>query len=120
MSNQSFKQCPCCEYVWDSREDFLSDSSLRLNGYQADLDRLEEGLLFFTHEQGDCHSILAIEVSELMDLYQGPRYQQRLWDTEQCPRYCRQQTNLQQCNAMCECAFVRELIQMLKHKETLV
>ena len=43
----AFKKCPCCFTIWDSKDDFLSDSSLELNGYKADFQKLEYGLFFF-------------------------------------------------------------------------
>ncbi len=116
MAYAVFKICPCCNHQWQRREDFLSDLSLYLNGYQSDLDTLEEGLLLFTHEMESCHSTLGIQVKEVMDLYQGPRYPDKRALSKECPRYCLDPHNLKRCEVHCECAFVRELIQLLKQR----
>jgi len=109
-----FKQCPCCFETWPTRESFLSDNNLDLNGYKADFEKLEYGLFFFTHLQTNCNSTMALEVSDFIDLYQGPRYPKRRTAEAECPGYCLDRDQLDRCNAFCECAFVREIIQLLK------
>jgi hypothetical protein len=114
MGDESFKTCPCCGKSWPTRQEFVAEESLQLNGYMADFEKLDYGLLFFTHEVDDCRSTMAVEVSTLKDLYQGPVYKERLTGTETCPGYCRDQGNLNRCEAKCECAYVRELMQVLQ------
>ncbi len=58
-----FKICPNCSEVWQTRENFILDPKLKLNGYKADFEKLDR------------------------------------------------------CDAFCECAFVREIIQILKQKQ---
>jgi hypothetical protein len=91
-----------------------------LNGYQADFEKLEYGLFFFTHHHPDCNSTLAIEVVDFWDLYKGPRYLQRRTGAAECPGYCLDKNQLARCDALCECAFVRDLVQVIKHKKTVM
>jgi hypothetical protein len=114
MNTDHFKTCPCCNHIWQKRNLFLSDSALLLNGYQADFESLEEGLLFFTHEDGDCFSTLAMDVGDFIDLYTGPRWPERKTGTKACPGHCLDKNNLEPCQATCECAVVRELLQLIK------
>ena len=113
-----FKHCPCCFQNWSTRNAFLSDPSVTLNGYQADFEKLEYGLFFFTHHQTGCNSTLAIEVIDFLDLHKGPRYLQRQTGEADCPGYCLEKNQLDRCDAICECAFVRDIIQLIKHKKS--
>ena len=58
---------------------------------------------------------MALEVSDFMDLYEGERYAERKTRGEDCPGYCIDGDNLERCNAFCDCAFVREIIQLGKN-----
>ena len=109
-----FKMCPCCFFVWPTRTDFLKDPSLLLNGYKADFEALEFGLFFFTHQAAECQSTLALEVNDFMDLYQGTRHTGRRTGMSDCPGYCVDKEQLQRCDALCECAFVREILHLVK------
>lgn len=109
----AFKTCPCCATRWESKCDFLSDPALDVNGYQVNMEDLEKGLIFFTHKQNDCHSTLAIPVSEFLDQYSGPRYTENKALSPECPRYCIDESNLERCEVICECAFVREMLHMI-------
>jgi hypothetical protein len=112
-----FKTCPCCGETWETQRSFVVDQSLRLNGYMADFEELELGLLMFTHDDKDdkCGSTMALHVQDFMNLYRGPVYEERRMGKEDCPRYCLDKENLQRCNAACECAYVRDLIQIIMH-----
>lgn len=114
-----FKICPNCSEVWQTRENFISDNQLELNGYKADFEKLEYGLFFFTHKKPNCCSTMTIRVLDFKDLYPGEIYTERKTESEECPRYCLEKEQLDRCNAFCECAFVREIIQILKVKEYL-
>ena len=111
-----FKTCPHCFQIWPTRDDFISDSQLELNGYKADFEKLEYGLFFFTHQKSGCHSTMAIEVVDFKDLYSGEIYTERKTGSEECPRYCLDKEQLDRCDAICECAFVREIIQIIRNK----
>ena len=113
---QDFKVCSSCGYAWPNRDAFLSDGSLRLIGYQADLDRLEEGQMLFTHGARRCRTTLAISARDFLDLYTGPRCAERKTMAPECPRYCLEETQLERCGALCECAFVREVVYLVKSR----
>ncbi|MCF8067547.1 MAG: hypothetical protein K9L30_03065 [Desulfobacterales bacterium] len=42
--NEKFKVYPMCSKEWETRDQFLDDQSLKLNGYKADFEKLEWGL----------------------------------------------------------------------------
>jgi hypothetical protein len=49
-----FKRCTMCGKTWSSKDEFLGDDEIRLNGYQWNKKRLRAGenlagLLIFTH-----------------------------------------------------------------------
>jgi hypothetical protein len=112
-----FRRCVCCQKVWFNRSDFLLDGDLLLNGYQVNFGDLELGWLLFTHLPPGCHSTIAVSVDQFADLYDGSIYAERKTGTEECPGYCLDKDNLKPCNAECECAFVREILQIIKEKK---
>ena len=116
MHETVFKKCPGCGWVWPTRDSFLNDATLSMNGYQADFERLEDGLFLVTHTRGTCWSTLAIVADQFLDMYTGPRYSERKTLTEECPRLCREPTQLSRCKAACECAYVREVVHIVKNR----
>jgi hypothetical protein len=106
-----FKTCPSCKSEWETREEFLSDDCLKLNGYQIDVRSLDHGLLLFTHLRDGCFSTMSIYVREFNSVYSGERYSENKAQSAECPRYCFNEKKLDRCEAKCECAFVREIIQ---------
>lgn len=115
MPTKPFKRCPGCFHVWETRKRFLSDNRLVLNGYKADFERLEYGLFFFTHMRDNCCSTLAIEVVDFLDMYHGEIHPQRRTGEVDCPGYCLDKNQLERCEAICECAFVREIMHQIRH-----
>ena len=107
----AFKTCPNCNFIWQDREHFLSDKSLSVVGYQAHLEALETGWFLFNHS---CGTTLAIEAGDFRDLYDGPVFQERLTGTDTCPGFCRDKEALGSCSAKCECAYVREILQIVR------
>lgn len=112
-STNIFKTCPCCEKIWETRDDFIADLSLVLNGYQVSFKSLDTGLLLFTHLIDECKSTMGIYVSEFDDLYDGERYSVNKALSPECPRYCIDERRLDRCNAHCECAYVREIVNIV-------
>ncbi len=106
-----FKKCQPCGFEWDSRDDFLGDPNMELIGYQANFDELETGLFLLNHS---CHATLAIQASEFRDLYDGPVFAARATGSDECPGYCLRKNELRPCPTECECAYVREIIQVIK------
>jgi len=105
-----FKTCSQCGFVWESRESFLKDPALKMIGYQVHGEDQREGLFLFNH---DCHTTLSLRAGHFLDLYQGPMFQARLIGTEACPGQCLRQGDLRPCPEKCECAYVREVIQII-------
>jgi len=111
----TFKKCPKCGFEWKGREDFLRDKNLTLIGYQANFDILKLGLLLFNH---NCGTTLSLHVEGFSDLYKGPIYTERKTGGPECLGYCLHRDELKLCPAKCECAWVRELVQMINKMKT--
>ena len=107
-----FKTCSSCQTEWTDREAFLSDSEIVLIGYQAHFEALHLGLFLFNHKK--CKTTIAIEAEYFTNLYDGPVYVERNTGEEDCPGFCLHQENLEPCPARCECAAIREILQIIK------
>lgn len=107
-----FKICAKCGQKWETRKEFLDDKSLELIGYQVCFEELELGLFLFNHS---CQTTLGISAEEFTDLYDGPVFAERLTGSEQCHGYCLDQSSLSSCTAKCDCAYVREALQIIKN-----
>ncbi len=107
------KRCPCCGYVWETRDAFLSDPRLAVAGYQVNFDDLSLGFFLFSHLA--CGSTIALPARLFRDLYDGPIYETRATGTDECPEYCLYELELGACLARCECAYVREILQIVRH-----
>jgi hypothetical protein len=71
-TEKPFKRCPLCGTVWSTRDDFLNDATLHLNGYQGNLKRLlsgreKRGLLLYTHRIEACGTTLAFDAGDFKD-----------------------------------------------------
>lgn len=115
MITEPFKTCPKCSKSWDTLNDFLTDSSIYLNGYQVNLKSLETGMLLFTHIVEECKTTMSIYVKNFSSMYSGARYAENKALSPECPRYCIEEKRLDRCDAHCECAFVREIIDIISN-----
>ena len=100
-----------CGVEWNSRDAFLADPCIYLNGYQANFVDLEAGLFFFTHKASSCGTTLAILADKFTDLHDGPVFGKSLRGTQDCPKLCTRTQALEACPQQCECAFVRDVLQ---------
>jgi hypothetical protein len=105
------KICSYCYAAWNNLDSFLGDKEIALIGYQVNFVNLSEGLVLFNHS---CGTTLAIRVAELSHLYDGPRFSVPLTGAPNCPGYCLRHDELRPCPAECECAFIREILQIIK------
>ena len=107
-----FKKCSCCERPWFNRDEFLQDENIDLIGYQANFCHLELGYFLFNHLT--CESTIAIPAGLFKDLHDGPVFEQRLTGTEFCQGFCEDIKALDPCENKCECAYVREVMQVIR------
>ncbi len=107
-----FKICKKCGQEWKTRKQFLSDSDICLIGYQSHFDELELGILLFNHA---CKTTLSIYAKFFKDLYDGEIFPQRKTGTDECPGFCLKKSNLSPCPQKCECAYIRDILQIIKH-----
>jgi len=105
-----FRRCSACEAAWNAREDFLADSGVALVGYRASLIDLHAGVFLFSHR---CGAVIMMDAGEFVDLYDGPVYEDRRTGSEECPGYCLRKEELRPCPVKCECAYVREVVQIV-------
>lgn len=119
MERAVFKECPMCATKWTTRDQFMSDLSVELNGYGADFERIDWSLFYFTHMKEGCFSTMGIAAKDFLDLYSGKKFTERQTGLDGCPEYCLDEKQLDRCSAICECAFNREIIQILKDKKGL-
>jgi hypothetical protein len=108
-----FKVCPHCGKRWSGRSQFLEDPELELAGYQADFRDPKLGLLLFNHHV--CRTTLAIRADSVRDLYTGPVYSARQTGSEACLGHCLRQEDVGPCAVSCECAWVREVLQVIRN-----
>ena len=85
-----------------------------MNGYMAHYDDLHLGLFIFQHNLNGCETAVAIQAGEFVDLYKGETFKENLKGTDTCPEYCSHKSVLEPCPAKCECAWVRDVIQIVK------
>jgi len=111
-NEEVMKRCPCCGYVWKTRDAFLSDPQLAVVGYQVNFKELLLGFFLFSHRA--CGSTFALPAESFRDLYDGPIYETRATGTDECPEYCLYESELGACLAKCECAYVREILQIVR------
>ncbi len=108
-----FKRCTCCDTLWSSRQEFLEDDKLEFIGYQVNFSNLELGYFLFNHLS--CHSTIGVNAGLFRDLYDGPVFSERQTNTENCPGYCTDREIFDACGQECECAYVREIIQIVRN-----
>lgn len=110
--NAPFHVCPGCGARWESCVVFLADKQVVLCGYQPDYTDTEKGLILFTHGVPRCQTTFAVPVGAFLHLVERPLLSApRLRGTEYCHGHCERANDLEPCAAMCECAFVRKLLQ---------
>jgi len=109
-----FKECTYCRQIWPERDSFLSDPLIDIIGYSANFEDLHLGLLLFNHIKQDCKTTIAIEAGAFVDLYSGEIFHERKTGSESCPGYCQRKDDLRACTVQCECAYVRDIIQIIK------
>ncbi len=108
-----FKACPMCDFEWSDRDLLLSDSRVELVGYQVDFEQLREGLFLFDHSP--CGTTFALQAGDFWDLYDGPIFAERVTGTRDCPGFCLNRTKMGLCPQKCECAYVREVMEIVRN-----
>ncbi len=107
-----FKECLACGNKWFARKEFLEDPSIEIVGYQVNFDDLTAGTFVFSHA---CGATLSLSVRHFNGLYEGPIFHERATGGDDCPGYCLYQDQLDKCSVRCECAYVRNIIDIVKN-----
>jgi hypothetical protein len=108
-----FKQCPNCGERWPTQQNFLNDKNLDIIGYQVNFIKLEQGYFLFNH--ATCRTTLSLFANSFNNLYHGPIFSERKTQTAECPEYCLKKSVLDPCPVHCECAYVREIMQIIRN-----
>ncbi len=111
-----FKACPMCAKHWVSRESFLDDPELSFNGYQDNLGTIDQGLLYFTHDNGNCGSTMIVGANQFFSLYTEITVESSKNLSEGCPEDCQCGEKLDRCQVHCESVFVREMCRFIKNR----
>ena len=106
-----FAQCRTCGAQWSTRDQFLSDPVLEIVEYRVNFDDFAAGAFIFRH---DCGSKLSLSVRHFNGLYEGPIFNIRAINSDDCPGYCLYKDNMKPCEVKCECAYVRNIIGIIK------
>ncbi len=112
-----FKECSRCNAKWSSREEFLADTGISMVGYQPHFEDLQAGLFLFNHS---CGTTLSLPVVLFKDLHKGKIFEESKRGSADCPGYCLNKFNLRPCPAECECAYVREIIQIIAKRRGVI
>ena len=112
QADAPFKTCPCCGYQWETRDQFLADPQVIPKGYQVNFDNLEMGLFLFDH--GVCGTTMTLFAGAFASLYDGTIWKTRLTGGAECPGHCLRSNELDPCPARCECAYVREVLNIVR------
>lgn len=115
MNTDPFKICTSCSKRWKTFEAFLADPEIKLAGYQVAFKDLNGGLFFFTHLHENCFTTLALPVKEFTGLSSSPILASRGTRPDHCPDFCLRQNALDPCPIPCECAWVREIMQIIRN-----
>lgn len=110
-----FKECTMCHKSWRNREAFLSDPEIRVVGYQPNFLHLAAGLFLFNHIRTGCGTTVALPAGQFTDLYRGPIFEVPREAVKKCPEFCMEDSSLEPCPERCECAYVREVLQIARH-----
>lgn len=94
----------------------MDDPDVILIGYQVNFDDLKLGLFYFNHET--CGTTMAVYADEFMNLYQGAVWKERATGGSTCPGFCLHTDELRPCQAHCECAGIREVIQIIQSRRS--
>ncbi len=111
-----FKQCKTCNHKWINRQDFIDDPDIVIIGYQVNFKRLETGHFFFNH---NCNNTIVLSADIFADLHQGPIFAEPKTGSEDCPGYCLEKKELSMCQAECECAYIRNIMQLFNQADTI-
>lgn len=108
-----FRKCTSCGHEWATRQELMDDPAVTVVGYQASFRELSAGFFLFNHNDEGCRTTMAIPAGDFFDLYDGPMYDERMSGTKECPEYCLSKDETSSCPVHCECAFVREVLQVV-------
>jgi hypothetical protein len=76
---------------------------------------LETGFFLFNHS---CGTTISCKVEDFRSLYDGPVFTERATGTDECSGACLRPNDLEPCYAKCECAFVRNIMRIIRARSS--
>ncbi|HJO91829.1 MAG TPA: hypothetical protein QF753_00380 [Victivallales bacterium] len=113
--NPYFKRCPNCDHIWNTRDELLSDNNVILKGYLLGFSELRASLIYFDHNEHDCNSTFSLKIEYFKDLIPETTFTSKVIIPETCPEYCLRKYDLTPCVHNCECSYVRNVLEIIKH-----
>lgn len=99
-----------CKKSWETRDDFLADNEVELAGYQVDFIDVNEGYYLFNHSTRGCGTSIAVLVGSMLDLYDGPVYEDSKFESADCEGHCLNVNDFDKCDLPCSNARAREIM----------
>jgi hypothetical protein len=113
-----FRTCGMCRKPWATRQDFITDPSLRLLGLQAVPDYPDANLLVYEHDCGTSVSVLASRLRDLVAAEEpGEAELPLLRGSEECGGFCNRLESLEACGRRCRNARDRRLTLWLAEQQ---
>lgn len=107
-----YKKCPYCGASWENMDDFLTDQSVGFVGYQPNFKDLALGLFLFNHSE--CRTTMALYAEQFQSLYDGPIFNEHQAGADDCLESCLHKDERGSHLVKCECAFVREVLNIVR------
>ena len=112
-----FKKCTKCNHEWETEEDFISDNSLLLIGYMANLTKRLDGVFLFNHEYPNCETTLGIKITDFKSALPKHLANSPIERPPNCPGHCLSKENMCKCNEThCLGNIIRDALHFLQSK----
>ena len=112
MSENVFKKCGACKYIWNSLDEFIHDKNVKVLWLQVIPGFPHANCIIFEHKGcGSTISVLTIKLHSL--LKREFDFTDDLYGTEKCNDFCNTRDTMAACDKKCVNARDRELARML-------
>ncbi len=105
-------KCPLCSHSWDSLELFLGDRDVALLGYQVHFREDTTGFFLFNHLT--CRTTLGVKAKKFLSLSEVPIQGECHRHEDRCPEYCLRTSLSQNPPPLCDCTFVKSIVDVIQ------
>lgn len=107
-----------CSKVWLTRQDFVCDPCLSIDGYQLNHENIDHGLFLFTHRIQGCGGSMALLSLDFFDLiFSYESEKTAAIEKEKCPLLNSKNNFPERCQHMCEWVFSRKVLSFLRQQK---